>query len=95
MSEYVVANIVNYERDLFNVYDNKKCKTWSRPGKILKHRSISELTIGILGIGTIGNHSKLLFFCPYQVLFEFMTFNCFSCSNAACFWGKNLGLRKK
>lgn len=58
MSEYIVNNIVNYERNIFQVYENQKQKIWSQNGNIFNHRSIGDLTIGILGIGQIGNFSK-------------------------------------
>lgn len=54
MGEYVIANIVNHERNLMAVYENQQCSLWNRDGKISNHRSISDLTIGILGAGTIG-----------------------------------------
>lgn len=54
MSEYVVAFIVNYERELFRVYENQKQQKWDRSGTIFVHRNISDLTVGILGVGTIG-----------------------------------------
>lgn len=62
MSEYVVNNIVNYERNIFQVYENKKQKIWSQDENILNHRSIGDLTIGILGVGHIGNCSKCCFY---------------------------------
>lgn len=61
MSEYVVANIVNYEREFYNVYLNNQKKNWILDGKISEHRSISDLKIGILGVGQIGNYSKHIF----------------------------------
>lgn len=60
MSEYVISQIVNYERDLFQIKENKSNKLWSQSGKISEHRSISDLNIGILGIGVIGNQSNYI-----------------------------------
>jgi phosphoglycerate dehydrogenase-like enzyme len=58
MGEYVVANIVNHERNLMAVYENQQSSLWNTDGKISKHRTIADLTIGILGAGTIGTHSE-------------------------------------
>lgn len=58
MSEYVVAQIVNFERDQRQQYENQKLATWKFEGKIKSHRYIHNLTIGILGLG-IGKTSKL------------------------------------
>ncbi|KAJ9582519.1 hypothetical protein L9F63_003133 [Diploptera punctata] len=61
MGEYVVANIVNHERNLLQVFDNQRASIWTQESKISDHRTISELNIGILGIGTIGKDiAKLL-----------------------------------
>ena len=58
MGEYVIANIVNHERNLLAVYENQQRSLWNTGGKISNHRSISDLTIGILGAGTIGTDSE-------------------------------------
>ncbi|EZA59672.1 hypothetical protein DMN91_005041 [Ooceraea biroi] len=54
MSEYVIAHIVNFERDQRQQYENQRRGLWKQEGKIMKHRLICDLTIGILGLGTIG-----------------------------------------
>lgn len=59
MSEYVVAQIVNFERDQRKQYENQRSAMWNRDGKIMDHRLIRDLTIGILGLGTIGKSSAL------------------------------------
>jgi phosphoglycerate dehydrogenase-like enzyme len=58
MGEYVIANIVNHERKLMAVYENQQSSIWIRDGKISDYRTISDLTIGILGTGTIGRDSE-------------------------------------
>jgi phosphoglycerate dehydrogenase-like enzyme len=58
MGEYVIANIVNHERKLMDVHENQRSSLWSRDGKISDYRTISDLTIGILGAGTIGTESE-------------------------------------
>ncbi|XP_063902932.1 glyoxylate/hydroxypyruvate reductase A-like [Zophobas morio] len=55
MSEYVVANIVNHERNFFQVRSNQDKQEWNRHGKITGYRVISDLTTGILGLGNIGS----------------------------------------
>ncbi|XP_030760359.1 uncharacterized protein LOC115885542 [Sitophilus oryzae] len=55
MAEYVVANIVFQERDYLEVRENQKKCFWNSGPYLYDFRSISELTIGILGIGSIGN----------------------------------------
>lgn len=56
MSQYVLAQIINFERGLFHYHDLQKIQEWdtSEP----EFRSIAELSIGIMGIGNIGNGSK-------------------------------------
>lgn len=60
MSEYVISNIVNHERDFDKVYKNQIARNWNIEGKIHSYRVISDLTIGILGIGQIGSRGKFL-----------------------------------
>ncbi|XP_028136494.1 glyoxylate/hydroxypyruvate reductase A isoform X1 [Diabrotica virgifera virgifera] len=55
MSEYVVANIINFERNAFETHQNQKMKQWIVDGKIEEHRAIFDLTVGILGLGNIGD----------------------------------------
>ncbi|KAK9743901.1 D-isomer specific 2-hydroxyacid dehydrogenase, NAD binding domain [Popillia japonica] len=55
MAEYVLSHIVNHERDYLNVYKNQNAKFWNRDGKIGDYRVISDLNIGILGLGQIGS----------------------------------------
>lgn len=59
MSEYVIAQIVNFERDQRRQYENQKLSVWTNEGKVTNHRRIHDLTIGILGLGTIGKFSML------------------------------------
>lgn len=59
MSEYIIAQIVNYERDQRQQYENQKLAIWSQEGKLMDHRFINDLTIGILGVGTIGKTGEL------------------------------------
>ncbi|GJQ86442.1 hypothetical protein Trydic_g10349 [Trypoxylus dichotomus] len=54
MAEYVLSQIVLHERDYLKVYDNQVSKIWNRDGKISDYRVISDLNIGILGLGQIG-----------------------------------------
>ncbi|XP_012220868.1 glyoxylate/hydroxypyruvate reductase A-like [Linepithema humile] len=54
MSEYVIAQIVNFERDQRQQYENQRHALWKKEGKLVNHRLICDLTIGILGLGTIG-----------------------------------------
>lgn len=59
MSEYVIAQIVNYERDQRQQYENQRLAVWKQEGRLMKHRFIHDLTIGILGVGIIGKSGKL------------------------------------
>ncbi|XP_077278971.1 glyoxylate/hydroxypyruvate reductase A [Temnothorax americanus] len=54
MSEYVIAQIVNHERDQRQQYENQRLAVWKQEGRLVNHRLIRDLTIGILGVGTIG-----------------------------------------
>ncbi|KAM7314797.1 glyoxylate/hydroxypyruvate reductase A isoform X2 [Ixodes scapularis] len=53
MAEYVVAGIINIERGLYSYYDLQKKKEWLDHGS-LQFRTLSDLTVGILGAGVIG-----------------------------------------
>ncbi|KAF2894254.1 hypothetical protein ILUMI_11915 [Ignelater luminosus] len=55
MAEYVITNIVNHERDFYAISENQKACNWSQDGNINNYRVISDLTIGIMGIGNIGS----------------------------------------
>lgn len=59
MSEYVIAQIVNYERDQKQQYENQRLVVWKQEGRLKDHRFIYDLTVGILGVGTIGKSGKL------------------------------------
>lgn len=59
MSEYVIAQIVNFERDQRQQYENQRLAVWKQEGKLINHRHIRDLTVGILGLGTIGKCGKL------------------------------------
>ncbi|KAL7299857.1 hypothetical protein TKK_0007189 [Trichogramma kaykai] len=54
MSEYVVAQIVNFERDQRRQYENQSRAKWEQSGRVSDHRRLCELTVGILGVGEIG-----------------------------------------
>lgn len=69
MSEYVIAQIVNFERDQRQQYENQRHALWKQEGKLMNHRLICDLTVGILGLGTIGKSSKLLEF-KYIIIAE-------------------------
>ena len=50
MSEYVFAYILALERSMFETYENQKKRMW----QAIPFRSIAGLTIGICGLGSIG-----------------------------------------
>lgn len=50
MREYVFAYILARERSLLRTYANQQKRIWSR----LSYRSLSDTTIGIVGLGSIG-----------------------------------------
>lgn len=55
MSEYVFGYILALERNLFLIRENQKKALWVKP----PYRSLAGLTIGILGLGSIGRHLAL------------------------------------
>ncbi|CAG9768658.1 unnamed protein product [Ceutorhynchus assimilis] len=55
MGEYVVGNIVFWERNLFKMRENQNNKLWDQNVCEHDHRTFADLEIGILGIGSIGN----------------------------------------
>lgn len=61
MSEYVVAQMVNWEREMYGFHADQLDSRWNlqRRVAITPPRMLSSLTIGILGLGTIGRRSKL------------------------------------
>ena len=50
MSEYVFAYILALERNLFSMRANQRRRVWSKIG----YRSLAGITIGICGLGSIG-----------------------------------------
>ncbi|XP_042899447.1 glyoxylate/hydroxypyruvate reductase A [Parasteatoda tepidariorum] len=54
MSNYVIAQIINIERDLYALHDKQKSSEWARPN-FPHSRVISDLKIGILGSGKLGS----------------------------------------
>lgn len=63
MTEYVLAQIINFERKFYLMHDNNKMKTWDQCGAA-DDRNLTELTVGILGTGTIGYQSE---FCTFRM----------------------------
>lgn len=57
MAEYVIANVVNYERNFYFNYDNQKSSVWDQQNE-WNFRILNELTFAVLGMGSIGNKSK-------------------------------------
>lgn len=97
MSEYVVAQIYNHERDQRQQYVNQSQSTWNESGKIKNHRLIQDLTIGILGLGNIGMQSKAQFHIfksnnNWKNVFNF--FLGFSCGDFENIRSSNLGFEK-
>jgi len=52
ISEYVFGYILALERNIFQVRQNQFSATWEK----IPYRSLSELTVGICGLGSIGKH---------------------------------------
>ena len=52
MSEYVFAYILALERNIFQMRQNQFSASWEK----IPYHSLSELTIGICGLGSIGKH---------------------------------------
>lgn len=57
MNEYVIANIINFERAFYQIADNQKLHDWNKDARIYVHRTLNELTIGALRLGSIGSIS--------------------------------------
>lgn len=58
--EYALAHIINYERKFFNVYLCQTQKLLNFRSYTIPTQTVSQLTIGILGIGAIGGESELI-----------------------------------
>lgn len=54
MAEYIIAQIIINERQFYQLWDNQKDSKWIRVEKE-KGRILQNLTVGILGVGTIGS----------------------------------------
>jgi glyoxylate/hydroxypyruvate reductase A len=74
LAEFALAMIMNYLRGLTNYRILQEQKIWKKR----MYKRISDITIGIMGTGTIGNHVAL-----------FLQ----SCGFSVTGWGKNQGKR--
>ncbi|CAG9859348.1 unnamed protein product [Phyllotreta striolata] len=54
MSEYCVAQIINFERHMKYLLENQKSKIWEKNELTRGYRALFELTVGIMGLGNIG-----------------------------------------
>lgn len=54
MAEYIITHITIIERDLLKVFAHQQQQLWSRDYNIFHYRSFSDLSIGIMGLGSIG-----------------------------------------
>ncbi|XP_067140860.1 glyoxylate/hydroxypyruvate reductase A-like [Centruroides vittatus] len=53
MAEYFLAQVINNERFMYEMWDNQKISKW-RTEVFMNCRTVSELIIGIMGIGVLG-----------------------------------------
>lgn len=60
MGEYVVTMIAQRERRFNEHYENQKQKIWGKDQFFYEQGGISDLTIGIMGLGTIGKQSEFI-----------------------------------
>lgn len=56
MSQYVIAQITNFERGFFKYHDLQKSREWDE--SVPEFRTFAELAVGIMGVGNIGFGSK-------------------------------------
>lgn len=56
MSQYVLAQMINFERGFFHYHDLQKKQEWDVTTS--QFRSIADLTVGIMGVGSIGYGSN-------------------------------------
>lgn len=61
MFEYVYTQIVNFERQLFKAHDNQKIKVYDKACLPYFYRSVAQLKIGLVGIGSMGKEMAKLF----------------------------------
>ena len=61
ISEYIVAQVVNWERQMYGFHSDQLNSQWNQQRRmaVTHPRMLSTLTIGILGVGTIGKRGKL------------------------------------
>ncbi|XP_022241278.1 uncharacterized protein LOC106459140 isoform X2 [Limulus polyphemus] len=53
IAEYVVGQIINNERKFYHMWESQKKIVWDF--QLYEYRQLNELTIGILGAGTLGS----------------------------------------
>ncbi|XP_014245321.1 uncharacterized protein LOC106664266 isoform X2 [Cimex lectularius] len=63
MSEYVVSQIVAFERDFKNVWQAQKLQCWRQEGKVRNYNAIGDMKVTILGVGNIGAHVAKVLKC--------------------------------
>lgn len=60
MMEYVLASVINNEKSFYELFENQKNKIWDDTHwEGANARNLTELVFGIMGVGHIGNSSKL------------------------------------
>lgn len=98
MSEYVIANIFNFERNQREQYKNQAQRQWITSGKILSHRLICDLSVGVLGLGNIGKSSKYILYFSFSTAVENInlnikkyTVNFYSCTKLESIWSHCMG----
>lgn len=79
MAEYVIYSVVSHERKMEEVRANQIAKLWTVEDRISNYRVLSDLNIGIMGMGQIGSRSVSTF-CLFILV---ANFNCFSWKNFA------------
>ncbi|XP_068212064.1 glyoxylate/hydroxypyruvate reductase A-like isoform X2 [Palaemon carinicauda] len=54
MAEYVVGQVICHERLWYSTMENQKHKMYDRSNKFTLYRSLSQITVGIMGVAAMG-----------------------------------------
>jgi len=61
MAEYCLVSVISMERSFPHLHSSQAKKEWNLSAEVRNYRSLSELTVGILGVGQMGKTTAKIF----------------------------------